>query len=337
MASGEWTTPSTSCATSAARTASRAAPRARASCSSTSRARRAASSTSGRATAGCSPAGHRSPEMTGVGLDFSEPMLAAARERFDDDERVELVEHDLDRAAAGAGRFDAVVSSFAIHHLEHERKRSLYGEVFDLLEPGGVFANFEHVASPSRRLHLAFFAAIGEPLEHEDPPTACSTSRPSSTGCASSASRTSTATGSGWRWRCWSASSRRSVSDAPGFSPSRPVAWVRERLSRAAPVAASPAREVERSRARSARPLAGEEPRCLRHRRLARAPPTGVSRRRPSWPSSASTSSAASRITPSRVRSRFRPRREGSSRSLPIFASFSVRQAIPQSSGMLSS
>jgi len=33
----------------------------------------------------------------------------------------------------------------------------------------GVFANFEHVASASHRLHLAFFAAIDEPLEHEDP------------------------------------------------------------------------------------------------------------------------------------------------------------------------
>jgi tRNA (cmo5U34)-methyltransferase len=110
-------------------------------------------------------------EMSGVGLDFSEPMLQAARERFADDERVELVRHDLAEPLSGEtlGRFDAVVSSFAIHHLEHERKRTLYGEVFDLLEPGGVFANLEHVASPTRRLHLAFFAAIGEPLENEDP------------------------------------------------------------------------------------------------------------------------------------------------------------------------
>jgi SAM-dependent methyltransferase len=108
-------------------------------------------------------------EMLGVGLDFSEPMLKAARERFADDEGIELVEHDLAGALPALGRFDAVVSSMAIHHLEHERKRSLYSEVFDLLEPGGVFVNFEHVASPTHRLHRAFFEAIGEPLEHEDP------------------------------------------------------------------------------------------------------------------------------------------------------------------------
>jgi SAM-dependent methyltransferase len=109
------------------------------------------------------------PAMLGVALDFSEPMLAAARQRFAGDERIELVEHDLAEPLPALGRFDAVVSSMAIHHLEHERKRSLYGEVLELLEPGGVFANFEHVASPTHRLHLAFFAAIGEPLEDEDP------------------------------------------------------------------------------------------------------------------------------------------------------------------------
>jgi cyclopropane fatty-acyl-phospholipid synthase-like methyltransferase len=109
------------------------------------------------------------PGSSAVGLDFSELMLAAGRERFSADERVELIRHDLAEPLPELGRFDAVVSSFAIHHLEHERKRALYGEVFELLEPGGVFANFEHVASPNPRLHRAFFAAIGEPIENEDP------------------------------------------------------------------------------------------------------------------------------------------------------------------------
>lgn len=109
------------------------------------------------------------PQTRGVGLDFSELMLEAAGRRFAGDERVELVEHDLVDPLPDLGRFDAVVSSMAIHHLEHERKRALYGEVFELLEPGGVLANFEHVASATHRLHLKFFAAIDEPLEHEDP------------------------------------------------------------------------------------------------------------------------------------------------------------------------
>jgi SAM-dependent methyltransferase len=109
------------------------------------------------------------PGVTGVGVDFSEVMLEAARGRFGGAEGVELIAHDLAERLPVLGRFDAVVSSMAIHHLEHERKRSLYAEVFDLLEPGGVFANFEHVASPTERLHAAFFAAIDEPLESEDP------------------------------------------------------------------------------------------------------------------------------------------------------------------------
>jgi tRNA (cmo5U34)-methyltransferase len=109
------------------------------------------------------------PDATGVGLDFSEVMLAAARERFAGDARVELVEHNLVDPLPDLGRFDAVVSSMAIHHLEHDRKRGVYGEAFEALAPGGLFANFEHVASPTPRMHVAFLDAIGEPLEHDDP------------------------------------------------------------------------------------------------------------------------------------------------------------------------
>jgi tRNA (cmo5U34)-methyltransferase len=107
--------------------------------------------------------------MRAVGLDFSPLMLAEASRRFAGEDWVELVEHDLSEPLPELGRFAAVVSSMAIHHLEDDRKRSLYREVFDLLEPGGVFANFEHVASPTERLHEAFFEAIGVPLESEDP------------------------------------------------------------------------------------------------------------------------------------------------------------------------
>lgn len=104
----------------------------------------------------------------GVGLDFSPAMLAAARARFADRDDVTIVEHDLDvpLPAATLGTFDVVVSSFAIHHVSHERKRALYGEVLSLLSSGGWFCNLEHVASPTPSLHAAFLAAAGSP---EDP------------------------------------------------------------------------------------------------------------------------------------------------------------------------
>jgi len=107
------------------------------------------------------------PRAEFVALDFSPTMLAELRRVFGDDPAVKIVEHDFDRPLPPMGRFDAVVSSFAIHHVTHERKRAIYREVFAMLSPGGVFCNLEHVASPSTELHRAFLGAIS--VEHEDP------------------------------------------------------------------------------------------------------------------------------------------------------------------------
>ena len=107
-------------------------------------------------------------EGAGIGLDVSEPMLEAARERFAGDDGVELLRHDMSEPLPDLGAFDAVVSCFAIHHLEHERKRSLVAEVFERLEPGGVLANLEHVASPTERLHRRFYEALGYGRDWED-------------------------------------------------------------------------------------------------------------------------------------------------------------------------
>src|SRR5262245_65777696 len=109
------------------------------------------------------------PDAVGVGVDFSAEMLALARQRFAGDSAVEIVEHDLDDPLPDLGRFDLVVSSFAIHHCVDERKRALYGEVFRALEPGGRFLNLEHVDSATPQLHVAFLAAIGKTPAEDDP------------------------------------------------------------------------------------------------------------------------------------------------------------------------
>jgi tRNA (cmo5U34)-methyltransferase len=111
------------------------------------------------------------PTVEGIALDFSEPMLKQARMRFGNDEHVEVVKHDFSCPLpfSKLGSFDAVVSSLAIHHLIHERKKALYEEVFQLLNPGGVFCNLEHVSSSSERLHMKFLKAINQTPETEDP------------------------------------------------------------------------------------------------------------------------------------------------------------------------
>ena len=91
------------------------------------------------------------PSSTGFLVDFSEPMLAAAEQRLAGKAgRWEILREDLARAewrdALPAGeRYGAIVSRLAIHHLPDERKRALYAEAFELLEPGGIFLNWEHV------------------------------------------------------------------------------------------------------------------------------------------------------------------------------------------------
>jgi tRNA (cmo5U34)-methyltransferase len=109
------------------------------------------------------------PDTEAVAVDFSPAMLHESRKRFADDSRVRVVEHNMDSSLPALGNFDAVISSFAIHHLVHERKRALYAEVFALLNAGGMFCNLEHVSSPTPRLHEEFLLRVGFTVETEDP------------------------------------------------------------------------------------------------------------------------------------------------------------------------
>ena len=100
------------------------------------------------------------PHATGVFLDFSEHMIEAAKHKADT-QRSTFIVQDLATAAwtqsvSDHAPFDLVLSGFAIHHLADERKRELYGEIYDLLKHGGLFLNLEHVASRCQWADEAF-------------------------------------------------------------------------------------------------------------------------------------------------------------------------------------
>ena len=109
------------------------------------------------------------PEARAVAIDFSATMIDRLRMRFSGDSSVSVIVHDMENPLPGSlGTFDAIVSSFAIHHLPHERKRALYAEVYRLLTPRGVFCNLEHVASPTSKIHEQFLAALAIGPGEED-------------------------------------------------------------------------------------------------------------------------------------------------------------------------
>jgi tRNA (cmo5U34)-methyltransferase len=69
--------------------------------------------------------------------------------------------HDLRQALPDYGPFDVIVSGFAIHHLPHARKRTLFHEIAASLRPGGVFANLEVVQCATPELQEEFHRRIG--------------------------------------------------------------------------------------------------------------------------------------------------------------------------------
>jgi ubiquinone/menaquinone biosynthesis C-methylase UbiE len=96
------------------------------------------------------------PDARGLLVDFSEPMLDAARRQLHPHtHRIEFLPADFNqpgwtRRVAPHAPLDAIVSGFAIHHLPDARKRELYHEIFELLTPEGIFLNIEHVSSTTR-------------------------------------------------------------------------------------------------------------------------------------------------------------------------------------------
>ena len=90
------------------------------------------------------------PGSEAVLVDFSEPMLERAVAALPGHAgRWRAVTGDLNdpawRDALPDGRYDAIFSGLAIHHLPSERKRTLFAELVGLLEPGGIFVNMDFV------------------------------------------------------------------------------------------------------------------------------------------------------------------------------------------------
>jgi tRNA (cmo5U34)-methyltransferase len=104
--------------------------------------------------------GNLYPNAHGIFLDSSNEMIKKARQK-DVDKKYEFVVRDFGVSGwqnniKSTENFDLIISGFSIHHINNEKKKSLYNDIFHLLRPNGIFLNLEHVASPSDKLEELF-------------------------------------------------------------------------------------------------------------------------------------------------------------------------------------
>jgi len=104
-----------------------------------------------------------------VAIDFSPYMLEELSKQFLDDTSVKKIKHDLSfPLPSNIGKFDVVVSSFAIHHLTNRRKKGLYSEIFMLLKRGGIFCNLDHIFTDSKHLNTFFRKKMGHKVINKE-------------------------------------------------------------------------------------------------------------------------------------------------------------------------
>ncbi|WP_028314778.1 class I SAM-dependent methyltransferase [Desulfatibacillum aliphaticivorans] len=87
------------------------------------------------------------PNAQFVLLDVADKMLKVAEERFHG--RINQFEFVIDDyrnlTAKNLGRFDLVITSLSIHHLEHSEKAQLFKDAFDVLNDNGMFINIDQI------------------------------------------------------------------------------------------------------------------------------------------------------------------------------------------------
>lgn len=88
-------------------------------------------------------AGHPNGAVTGI--DLSEGMLSALREKFPD-KNLTLIQGSYFDVPLGENCFDAAVSVESLHHFTKEEKTGLYRKLHDALKPGGFFILTDYFA-----------------------------------------------------------------------------------------------------------------------------------------------------------------------------------------------
>ncbi|MGI9482124.1 MAG: class I SAM-dependent methyltransferase [Hyphomicrobiales bacterium] len=82
------------------------------------------------------------PVCTFVLADISEEMLEQAKSKFEGDDRFSFVQGNV-ISDPMPGPFDAVISSYVIHHMSDGEKAAIFKRIAGALKPGGLFVSVD--------------------------------------------------------------------------------------------------------------------------------------------------------------------------------------------------
>lgn len=97
---------------------------------------------------------HSKVRVTAV--DIEPEMVKQTRSRLaDEGDRLDVLRGDVAEVAAAFDdcSVDVFASAFTLHHIEKGRREQLFGEIFRILSPGGLFVNADKIARDDDELH----------------------------------------------------------------------------------------------------------------------------------------------------------------------------------------
>ncbi len=82
------------------------------------------------------------PSAEYVLVDIADEMLNIARKRFNGIDSISYQVLDYSKGLP-SGDFDVIASALSIHHLENEDKQKLFTQIYDKLQNGAIFVNYD--------------------------------------------------------------------------------------------------------------------------------------------------------------------------------------------------
>lgn len=95
------------------------------------------------------------PNSKYILVDIAEDMLEIAKKRFLNIENISYIVLDYSQKLPEL-KFDAIISALSIHHLENTYKENLFLNIYDNLNNGGIFVNYDQFLAGSKLMNNWF-------------------------------------------------------------------------------------------------------------------------------------------------------------------------------------